>query len=123
MPQTYVYDSDSQQHLCKSAITDVGLDMPDQGMVPDGAKCGEEKVIHNRGDKWRLSWCNGLFILPRIQVSTRMWMRNLMATLYYAEHVHIVQISIKTEIPKRYRTPFWDGHLYPDLDPSPCPVM
>ena len=50
MPQTYVYTQDSRQHLCKSAITDVGLDMPDQGMVPDGAKCGEEKVMYQIDD-------------------------------------------------------------------------
>jgi hypothetical protein len=28
----------------RSAIMDVGLDMPDPGQVPDGAKCGDQKV-------------------------------------------------------------------------------
>lgn len=43
MPQTYVYDN-NKQYMCKSAILDVGLDMPDEGMVPDGAVCGQGKV-------------------------------------------------------------------------------
>ena len=51
MPQTYVYTQDSRQHMCKSAITDVGLDMPDQGMVPDGAKCSEGKVWTDTGKR------------------------------------------------------------------------
>jgi hypothetical protein len=37
-PQTYV---------CRGAVLDVGLDMPDPGMVPDGAKCDDRKVILN----------------------------------------------------------------------------
>ncbi|KAH3785555.1 hypothetical protein DPMN_163646 [Dreissena polymorpha] len=31
-------------HVCRGAMLDVGLDMPDPGMVPDGAKCDEKKV-------------------------------------------------------------------------------
>ncbi|XP_053407048.1 disintegrin and metalloproteinase domain-containing protein 12-like isoform X3 [Mercenaria mercenaria] len=34
-PQTYV---------CRGAMLDVGLDMPDPGMVPDGAKCDNRKI-------------------------------------------------------------------------------
>ena len=46
MPHNYVYDLDNRKHICQSAIMDVGLDMPDQGMVPDGAKCAEGKVMY-----------------------------------------------------------------------------
>ncbi|XP_025094501.1 disintegrin and metalloproteinase domain-containing protein 12-like [Pomacea canaliculata] len=31
------------QYVCRSAMLDVGLDMPDPGLVPDGAKCEENK--------------------------------------------------------------------------------
>ncbi|XP_052771946.1 disintegrin and metalloproteinase domain-containing protein 12-like isoform X2 [Mya arenaria] len=31
-------------HVCRAAMLDVGLDMPDPGMVPDGAKCDERKM-------------------------------------------------------------------------------
>ncbi|KAL5021626.1 hypothetical protein ScPMuIL_000781 [Solemya velum] len=34
----------SSRHVCRSATLDVGLDMPDPGMVPDGAKCGDRKI-------------------------------------------------------------------------------
>ena len=46
----------------------------------------------------------------RIQVLTLIWIPNLMATLYYAEHVCFVWswivISIRTQIPNRYCTHF-----------------
>ncbi|XP_041368404.1 disintegrin and metalloproteinase domain-containing protein 12-like [Gigantopelta aegis] len=35
------------QYVCRSAMLDVGLDMPDPGMVPDGAKCDTDKVCVN----------------------------------------------------------------------------
>lgn len=35
----------STTYVCRGAILDVGLDMPDPGMVPNGAKCGEGKVM------------------------------------------------------------------------------
>ena len=33
-----------KQYVCRSAMLDVGLDMPDPGAVPDGAKCEGNKV-------------------------------------------------------------------------------
>ncbi|XP_046575534.1 disintegrin and metalloproteinase domain-containing protein 9-like isoform X1 [Haliotis rubra] len=35
------------QYVCRSAMLDVGLDMPDPGMVPDGAKCEVNKICVN----------------------------------------------------------------------------
>ncbi|XP_052225376.1 disintegrin and metalloproteinase domain-containing protein 12-like isoform X2 [Dreissena polymorpha] len=35
-------------HVCRGAMLDVGLDMPDPGMVPDGAKCDEKKMCLNQ---------------------------------------------------------------------------
>ncbi|ESP03731.1 hypothetical protein LOTGIDRAFT_136948, partial [Lottia gigantea] len=35
------------QYVCRSAMLDVGIDMPDPGMVPDGAKCEDEKICVN----------------------------------------------------------------------------
>lgn len=35
----------SKTYICRSATLDVGLNMPDPGQVPDGAKCGHEKVM------------------------------------------------------------------------------
>ncbi|KAK7109317.1 disintegrin and metalloproteinase domain-containing protein 12-like [Littorina saxatilis] len=32
------------QYVCRSTMLDVGLDMPDPGLVPDGAKCEEDKI-------------------------------------------------------------------------------
>lgn len=32
------------QYVCRSTMLDVGLDMPDPGLVPDGAKCEDNKV-------------------------------------------------------------------------------
>jgi hypothetical protein len=32
------------QYVCRSTMLDVGLDMPDPGLVPDGAKCESDKV-------------------------------------------------------------------------------
>ena len=34
----------NNQYVCRSAMLDVGLDMPDPGFVPDGAKCEDNKV-------------------------------------------------------------------------------
>ncbi len=49
LPETWVTDQSGTRHHCKSAVLDVGLDMPDPGMVPDGAVCGDDKVsFHNR---------------------------------------------------------------------------
>ena len=31
-------------YVCRGAILDVGLDMPDPGMTPNGAKCGNRQV-------------------------------------------------------------------------------
>ncbi|XP_033757485.1 LOW QUALITY PROTEIN: disintegrin and metalloproteinase domain-containing protein 12-like [Pecten maximus] len=33
-----------ERYVCRSVILDVGLDMPDPGMAPDGAKCGDKKI-------------------------------------------------------------------------------
>ena len=33
-------------YICRGAMLDVGLDMPDPGMVPDGAKCEDRKVVY-----------------------------------------------------------------------------
>ena len=43
MPEAWVMVNNTKRD-CKSAILDVGLDTPDPGMVPDGSKCGHEKV-------------------------------------------------------------------------------
>ena len=32
-------------YICRGAMLDVGLNMPDPGMVPEGAKCEDRKVI------------------------------------------------------------------------------
>ncbi|XP_078312682.1 disintegrin and metalloproteinase domain-containing protein 12-like isoform X3 [Crassostrea virginica] len=37
----------SKVYVCRSATLDVGLNMPDPGQVPDGAKCGHEKICYN----------------------------------------------------------------------------
>lgn len=42
-PATFLTKGD-KKYVCRSAIMDVGLDMPDPGQVPDGAKCGDEKI-------------------------------------------------------------------------------
>ena len=31
-------------YICRGAMLDVGLDMEDPGMVPEGAKCEDRKV-------------------------------------------------------------------------------
>ena len=43
MPETWVTQS-GVQHDCKGAILDVGLNMRDPGMVPNGSPCAENKV-------------------------------------------------------------------------------
>ena len=43
MPEAWVLVNNTR-HDCKGAILDVGLYMPDPGMVPDGAKCAERHV-------------------------------------------------------------------------------
>jgi len=43
MPEAWVLVNNTR-HDCKGAILDVGLYMPDPGMVPDGAKCAEHHV-------------------------------------------------------------------------------
>nr|KAG5708378.1 hypothetical protein BaRGS_034409 [Batillaria attramentaria] len=36
------------QYVCRSTMLDVGLDMPDPGLVPDGAKCEDNKICINQ---------------------------------------------------------------------------
>jgi hypothetical protein len=43
MPEAWVMVNGTQQN-CKGAILDVGLNMPDPGMTPEGAKCATGKV-------------------------------------------------------------------------------
>ena len=43
MPEAWVLVNNTR-HDCKGAILDVGLYMPDPGMVPDGAKCADRHV-------------------------------------------------------------------------------
>jgi len=43
MPEAWVLINNTR-HDCKGAILDVGLYMPDPGMVPDGALCGHDHV-------------------------------------------------------------------------------
>ena len=43
MPESFLL-FENRRYACKAVILDVGLDMPDPGMVPNGAKCGEDKV-------------------------------------------------------------------------------
>ncbi|XP_055874028.1 disintegrin and metalloproteinase domain-containing protein 9-like isoform X1 [Biomphalaria glabrata] len=38
----------NKQYVCRSAMLDVGLDMPDPGFVPDGAKCEQDKICINQ---------------------------------------------------------------------------
>lgn len=45
LPESSVIDDDGARQECKGAILDVGMDMPDPGMVPDGTACGSEKVV------------------------------------------------------------------------------
>ncbi|XP_071168228.1 zinc metalloproteinase-disintegrin-like BmMP [Mytilus edulis] len=42
-PATFLTKGD-KKYVCRSAIMDVGLDMPDPGQVPDGSKCGDHKI-------------------------------------------------------------------------------
>jgi len=43
LPEATVMVNGTRQD-CKGVILDVGLDMPDPGMVADGVKCGDWKV-------------------------------------------------------------------------------
>jgi len=43
LPEAWILANGTRQE-CKGVILDVGLDMSDPGMVPDGAKCGNGKV-------------------------------------------------------------------------------
>ncbi|KAL3865088.1 hypothetical protein ACJMK2_006719 [Sinanodonta woodiana] len=38
----------STTYICRGAMLDVGVDMPDPGMVPDGAKCGDRKICKDK---------------------------------------------------------------------------
>ncbi|PVD30597.1 hypothetical protein C0Q70_09869 [Pomacea canaliculata] len=44
------------QYVCRSAMLDVGLDMPDPGLVPDGAKCEENKICISQACVPYKSW-------------------------------------------------------------------
>ena len=46
-PATFLTKGD-KKHVCRSAIMDVGLDMPDPGQVPEGSKCGDSRVIYTQ---------------------------------------------------------------------------
>ena len=51
MPESFLTEFDNGKNSrfdCKGAILDVGLDMPDPGMVPDGATCGNNKVCFRK---------------------------------------------------------------------------
>ena len=43
LPEAFVMVNGSR-HECKGVILDVGLDMPDPGLVPNGVACGDGKV-------------------------------------------------------------------------------
>lgn len=43
LPEAWIVVNSTRQD-CKGVILDVGLDMPDPGMVPDGTKCGSRKM-------------------------------------------------------------------------------
>lgn len=43
-PKSFLENA-SVMYVCRAVILDVGLEMPDPGLVPDGAKCGENKVL------------------------------------------------------------------------------
>ena len=53
MPEAWVLVNGTR-HDCKGAILDVGLYMPDPGMVPDGAKCAHR---HVSSDQLSVSFC------------------------------------------------------------------
>ena len=42
-PEMYIQVG-NQRYYCRGAILDVGLNQVDPGMVPNGAKCGDDKV-------------------------------------------------------------------------------
>ena len=44
MPEAHVFYNGSK-YECKGAILDVGLNQPDPGLTPDGAKCGHRQVF------------------------------------------------------------------------------
>ena len=52
----------SKVYVCRSATLDVGLNMPDPGQVPDGAKCGHEKVSLVQSIKRQVSPLTSVFI-------------------------------------------------------------
>lgn len=52
LPEAWIVVNSTRQD-CKGVILDVGLDMPDPGMVPDGTKCGSRKVY---GQVTSLNW-------------------------------------------------------------------
>ena len=53
MPNSWL-TVNSEKARCLGAVLDVGLDMFDPGMVPNGAKCGDNKVGAGRSHCKRL---------------------------------------------------------------------
>ena len=96
-------------------------------MVPDGAKCGEEKVIHNRDDKWRLSWCIGLFILPDTDsgIDSDVDAKPDGYIVLYRTCSNFTDSNpYLNSDPQLLLHPFfWDRYQYPDWDPSPYLAM
>ncbi|XP_064599633.1 disintegrin and metalloproteinase domain-containing protein 12-like [Liolophura sinensis] len=46
---TFLEMSDGRKkYVCRGAVLDVGMDLPDPGMVPNGAKCAENKMCVNQ---------------------------------------------------------------------------
>ncbi|CAG2247456.1 Zinc metalloproteinase-disintegrin-like batroxstatin-2,Zinc metalloproteinase-disintegrin-like Eoc1,Zinc metalloproteinase-disintegrin-like berythractivase,Zinc metalloproteinase-disintegrin-like VAP1,Zinc metalloproteinase-disintegrin-like halysase,Zinc metalloproteinase-disintegrin-like cobrin,Zinc metalloproteinase-disintegrin-like atragin,Zinc metalloproteinase-disintegrin-like NaMP,Coagulation factor X-activating enzyme heavy chain,Disintegrin and metalloproteinase domain-containing protein 12,Zinc me len=64
-PATFLTKGD-KKYVCRSAIMDVGLDMPDPGQVPDGSKCGDHKhtqwTSENTKGKQFDDWITGVFL-------------------------------------------------------------
>ncbi|XP_064630043.1 disintegrin and metalloproteinase domain-containing protein 9-like isoform X2 [Lineus longissimus] len=52
MPETFITSAQGKKIPCKSAIMDVGFDMPDPGMVPSGSKCSDGKMCLNHQCQW-----------------------------------------------------------------------
>lgn len=46
-PRSFLENA-SGKYVCRAVILDVGLEMPDPGLVPDGAKCGDHKLCVNQ---------------------------------------------------------------------------
>lgn len=71
----------SKTYVCRSATLDVGLNMPDPGQVPDGAKCGHEKVSFSLHIVWAHVF-SALFRFQSANFYKLLWIKPAMFFLY-----------------------------------------